>query len=825
MKLYVDLTDLQAHPGRWAALLAGVGVTGKLSRAAELSRVLGYLAREFSSVRKALVRRREGKTVVGRERYVLRPVSSLRLAGPLAGQWLGLVCEYHEATRALIVVDREAVDQGPLSAAERLFSGEVCYESTRLAPAYCDTAAVAFLRALPVPVQAETAAAPLFADWRAYLDWRRRLAETRAAEAYPYVECDARDRRLVRFYLRNVGDPETLRRRFHEEELRVAHDPKETRAPQGLFRRLRTESDGTVVVEVDFSGAGRDAPRFPETGVLRIVMEGELAALDVQFDGLRRLNEGRAANPKLAAWLVDPGTLPGDVAPPDGGDWTADGPLNPEQRACVERVLALEDMLLLWGPPGTGKTTVIAEICSQLARRGRRVLVASQANLAVDQALGRLPALPHLRPAWVSTARRREGAAGDLGSCLRAWLGSVGEAVKADLKSLSDAGTSPGDRGDHRRWSHLLKGWAKRCTTATADDFSTEDEAFYLKQANVIGATCNEAGKPEFVASPRFESRFDLVVVDEVSKATPTELLPPLLLGRRVLLVGDHRQLPPLFREEPFEEAVEQGELAREALERFRRLVTASWFDDAFRRAPAAARCALRRQYRMHPQIMAAVNLFYADQPLAAGDGAEALGKAKAHGLHLRGLGGHAWLHPKNHLAWIDTSRDELGRPAHAQRIGTSRRNAVEAGVCARVLTELAAQPAARALSVVVISFYKAQVGLLREQLRRADLPAEWFDPARDVNTVDQFQGSERDIVIVSLVRTEHRLTGEFVRDFRRLNVAFSRARRLLLILGSEPTFGQALVSVPAARDGAAEDRTVYREIHDLACTPEGDAA
>jgi superfamily I DNA and/or RNA helicase len=478
--------------------------------------------------------------------------------------------------------------------------------------------------------------------------------------------------------------------------------------------------------------------------------------------------------------------------------------LNPEQRACVERALAMDDLLLLWGPPGTGKTTVIAEICSQYARRGQRVLVASQANLAVEQALRRLPASPHVRPAWVSTARRREGDAGNVGGYLCAWLESVGRAVSAE---------TPADG----RWSRLLGEWAERCARVAPEDFSSDDEGFYLKHANVVGGTCNETGKPDFVASPRFNSRFDLVIVDEVSKATPPELLLPMLLGRRVMLVGDHRQLPPLFRDAHFEEAVETNELPREAVERFRDLVTTSWFEHAFRDGPAGARCALRRQYRMHPQIMAAVNLFYADQPLAAGDGEAALARVKMHGLRLRSVDGREWLAPRQHLAWVDTARDASGHATRDERVGTSRRNYVEAEACARIVAGLSTQAEARGLSVTVISFYKAQIGLLRDRLRKENLPREWFDPWRDVNTVDQFQGSERDIVIVSLVRTDARLTGEFARDFRRINVAISRARRVLIVLGSEPTFGEAEVEVPGAQADTVVATTAYRSIYELA--------
>jgi superfamily I DNA and/or RNA helicase len=95
-------------------------------------------------------------------------------------------------------------------------------------------------------------------------------------------------------------------------------------------------------------------------------------------------------------------------------------------------------------------------------------------------------------------------------------------------------------------------------------------------------------------------------------------------------------------------------------------------------------------------------------------------------------------------------------------------------------------------------------------------LPEDQFNVNRDINTVDQFQGSERDVVIVSLVRTGPRLTGEFARDFRRINVAFSRAKKLLIVLASRPTFCEAAVMVPD-ETSKLQPREVYRFVEELA--------
>ncbi len=778
---------------------------------AEYSRVLAYIAKAFAGAQKVICMRRHDAEAHGKYRYVFRPMASTTAAPGAATQWLGLVCDYDVKLRALKVVDRECAKVSPLRSFERVFSGEIALESRPFRVSYCDSEAVAFLQGLPVA--SEGLAVPT-AGWREYLKWRQKLAETKASEAYSYTECERRGNEIVRFHLRDLAVVEKLRQRFLNEELCVSKAPAKS-VIQGEFRRIsvvgaKGRHAGTgpqkVAIDLEFSALDLEDPsRIPPEGELRISMEGELAMLDVQLNGLRRFSEHQGANPHLAEWLFDIGRAKA-LAESSARDWKPDTPLNPEQSSCVGKALALDDLLLMWGPPGTGKTTVIAEICSQYARLGKRVLVSSQANLAVDQALARLPALPHLRPVWVSSARRREGNAGSNSGFMHDWLMAVRHSAQQGVKASESEPV----------WKDFLEEWVDCLDHLQPEDCSADDELFYLKKANVIGATCNETGKPEFIASPRFSSLFDLVIVDEVSKATPPEMLLPMLMGRRTLLVGDHRQLPPMFRDEAFEEAVENNEISQGEVEQFRDMVTAAWFDHYYRNAPTSVRCGLRRQYRMHPQIMEAVNLFYADQLLQAGDGAVELARQKEHGLVLRGANGRTWLHPSQHLVWIDTSRDAQGREARDERIGTSRLNETEAELCAQIVSDLTRNPRARDLSVAVISFYKAQIGLLRDYLRRERLPEEQFHVNRDINTVDQFQGSERDIVIVSLVRTDPRLTGEFARDFRRINVAFSRAKKLLIILASQPTFCGAAVAVPA-EDSKLQTKAVYRVVQELA--------
>jgi hypothetical protein len=805
MQLFLDPAPLLARARRWAALLREIEPTVDGARMAEAHLVEHYLARRFASACKVVCLRRRSQRPTDPEQYLIRPQP--RSPAAETGSALALVCAYDDARRALKIVALERIAQPEVRDYERIFAGEIALKTSTLRPAYCDNAAVAFLRG--IPHADETLRLPT-AHWREYLDWRRRLAETKAAESYAYVRSEPRRDGVVRFHLRDDYPQAQLRQRLLDEELYLEPANGAQRIT-GAFLRVvaplvagkgSAGAHAKLAVDLDFGRPSPTTSQLPQTGALRVSIEGELASLEVQANGLLRFTERHSTNPHLSDWLFDIRQAR-PLATPIVASFGADIALNPEQRDAVAKALASDDLLLLWGPPGTGKTTVIAEICSQFARRGQRVLVSSQANLAVDQALRRLPPLPHVRPLWISTARRREGAAGNATHFLQHWLGAVRDAAQRRARSEKDP-----------CWQRFLGAWTDRLNTADGRIAARADEDCYIRHANVVGATCGETGKPEFVASPRFSSRFDLAIVDEVSKATPPELLLPMLLGKRILLVGDPRQLPPMFRDEAFEEAVENQELTREEVDRFRELVTASLFTAWFQHAPASICCALRRQYRMHPQIMAAVNHFYADQPLLAGDGARELAELKRHGLAPRAPADGAWLRPDQHVVWLDTSVRPAGA-AGDERLGSSRFNRFEAEVCARVVQSLfeAAMPAP--LNLAVISFYRAQVGVLRDLLRAEPAVRAQLDLSRDVNTVDQFQGSERDVVIVSLVRSGPKLTGEFARDFRRINVACSRARKLLIIVGSVPTFAHSLVEVPGSQRGVTARVPVYGLIHD----------
>lgn len=701
--------------------------------------------------------------------------------------------------------------------------------------------------------------------WRTYLDWREKLAEENSKHRYPYGEWEAsKDQKFARFFLRGKVPVDLLKVRFQGQSLLAlpatgaaqpydSNEKSQRPAQRGVgsaqFRAIepvgedknRNQGSGgwrlkrppgpgeppppayEAVIVVTLSEDQRERLRegtgslFPDEGELAVDVSGELSAIRNQRGGIDRLGAGTTVNLHLDGWLFN-----SQKARTPGGEQAIEttlAKLNAEQCKAVAGALAAPDVYYLQGPPGTGKTTVIGEVCRQVVHQGRRCLVSSQANLAVDNALaGLIPkgeTLPSIRPLrWLEERREREVEEPFQRylprRVVRDWLNRVAAACEADLRVQADGPDDP--------WRAFKQEWIKQLKSGAPGDRSDEVRSLYIRHANVVGATCNATGKMDFYRSAELDPYFDQVVVDEVSKATPPELLMPLLLGRKAMLVGDHRQLPPMFRSDTFDEAVANGEFEEAKLTEFKDMVTASYFETSFLTAPAALRNTLKEQYRMHPQIMDVVNHFYPDVSgkgvLEAGGGREARHRDRQHDYTLAGRSPSPLLRPGEHVLWIDSTYDKFGGVAgEGAKRGTSRWNPFEAdlieGFLSQVHTERTGSGKSGRLDVGVISFYLAQTKELRERLN-----GRWSSLDVQVNTVDQFQGRECSVVIVSLVRSGE-VSGEFVKDYRRINVAFSRAKQLLVIVGSRAAFEPAMVPVAPVEGGEPKPQKVYASIAD----------
>lgn len=312
-----------------------------------------------------------------------------------------------------------------------------------------------------------------------------------------------------------------------------------------------------------------------------------------------------------------------------------------------------------------------------------------------------------------------------------------------------------------QRLRMLAKEWSEaiRDTEALADSF--------LSHCRVVGATCiGVAGHP--IVN---EVNFDWVIIDEAGRATPPEILVPMVRGRRIILVGDHRQLPPVISGEADEaaRALWGGDARDHDLK-------ASLFQELFEKTGRSKR-ELTKQYRMHPAIGNLIShCFYEDRLISMADPLE-----KLHGLRSFGCP----------VMWYSTKGTTEHNEQKEQR-GSSYYNQSEADVIEKLLGQIDKEypiDIEESLSVGIIAGYQAQ----KLHLRKIIGAHKWTnlnENAIEIDTVDAYQGRERDIIVYSIVRSNPSGNIGFLRDARRLNVALSRARKLLIIVGDDRTAG-----------------------------------
>jgi superfamily I DNA and/or RNA helicase len=544
--------------------------------------------------------------------------------------------------------------------------------------------------------------------------------------------------RPVAFFTCNPKDP------INPRDPRVSSDPRISYFP---FTATVSYVDGDrMVVAVPDNGQLIDVQGAENVGIQLFFDE---TSYKMMFEALDRVMRAKGRLGYLRDLFYSPSRA-------DGGGMRAEtfsfAPmhfpyLNQTQEDAVNKVLRAKDVAIVHGPPGTGKTTTLVEAIYETLRRENQVLVCAQSNMAVDWISEKLVdrGINVLRignPTRVNdkmlsfTYERRFESHPDY-----ELLWAIRKAIR-DLRSHRKRG----DERFHQKMERLKE---------RATELELRINAQLFGEARVIA--CTLVGSANRLLEGQ---KFGTLFIDEAAQALEAACWIPIRRVSRVILAGDHCQLPPTIKSF----AAMKAGLGKTLMERI------------VENKPETVTL-LKMQYRMNEEIMRfSSDWFY-------GNKVESAPEVKYRSI----------LDLDIPMTWIDTS--EFNYPLFREEfVGESfgRINKAEAELTLlaletyfkkigkeRILDER--------LDVGVISPYRAQVQYLRRLFKKR----EFFKPYRSlisVNTVDGFQGQERDIILISLVRANDEGQIGFLRDLRRMNVAITRARMKLIILGDAST-------------------------------------
>ena len=412
---------------------------------------------------------------------------------------------------------------------------------------------------------------------------------------------------------------------------------------------------------------------------------------------------------------------------------------NIHQRKIVEDVMNSKDIFYIQGPPGTGKTTVIKEIILQQlkANPNSNILITSQTNVAVDNVL---KGLEEYRYEIDKKELLRCGNDEKIAVEIKEYgFDHIMENYKKEFRELKV------NNENERKIKEIWEGYINE-----TQKLKNELGELLLRSKRIVGATCVGIANKKIGLE---NMTFDLVIVDEASKALPAEILIPLNKAKKCVIIGDHKQLPPTLNKALTDE--EELEIEdREYCET--ELFEKSLFEKLFEEAPDYAKGMLKTQYRMPTSIGNMVSNFFYDEKLENGENCR----------------DKQPLFFEKNLNWLDTSKIKN----NMEDDNKSPFNLVEVNVIKDLIKSIRDKKIDS--RIAVITPYKGQKREIKKALIKENLMDKVF-----VDTVDSFQGDEADIVIFSVTRAKKKT--EFFSKDARLNVAFSRAKKEFIIVGS----------------------------------------
>lgn len=419
---------------------------------------------------------------------------------------------------------------------------------------------------------------------------------------------------------------------------------------------------------------------------------------------------------------------------------------NPNQLDAVIRAFAEDKFFLIQGPPGTGKTTVIKELILQQLKRNPSscILIVSQANVAVDNVLRGIAdiskTLKYIEEAQIVRCGTKDKIASDV------------ETFSFENKYEQYKNRLNNEKPNDKKTYELRKIWLNLINDKNNDNKDMVSECL-LNCYQIIGATCVGLENRHYGLNNK---KFDIVIIDEAGKALPGELLIPINHAQKVVIIGDHKQLPPVINTALYKGGkIEYDDIVEEQQQLD--FLNRSFFQRLYEDCPDNLKCMLDVQFRMPPIIAELVNIFY-DGKLKTGT--NCLKKSPI-------LCG-------NHLIFIDMKDepDYIESDKKNDGSNSSPFNIKEVEAAVNIVKKIRKYYSKR---IVIITPYKRQKFEL----------INGFNGFKNIciNTIDAFQGDEEDIVIYCTTRANK--PTKYFSDAARLNVAFSRTKNTLIFLGS----------------------------------------
>jgi ATP-dependent RNA/DNA helicase IGHMBP2 len=416
--------------------------------------------------------------------------------------------------------------------------------------------------------------------------------------------------------------------------------------------------------------------------------------------------------------------------------------LNDSQNEALKAICCAEDLAVVHGPPGTGKTTTLVESMVEVLKEEKQIMVCAPSNAATDH-LAKCLSAKGLRVVRIGNLAKVESDNTSL------TLDVLLQQEK-DFKQIKELKRRALDLrkmgGKYKRSFGREEAEQRKLIFQEARSISREARELesYLVQkvlddAQVIACTLIGSSSEDLAGR-----RFSTVVIDEAGQGIEPAVWVPILKAERVIMAGDPFQLPPTVKSQ---EAASKG-------------LTITLLEKSIKRIGQAA--LLNIQYRMHESIMAFSNRKFYGNALQAHTSVA-----------------NRMLYESLPVEFIDTAG--CGFEEQAGEEGESRCNAEEVGILRKHFDQLK-ETVGSSWNAAIISPYRAQVQLLQQEFASTE--------GVSVNTIDSFQGQERDVVYLSLVRSNDQGDIGFLRDYRRMNVAMTRARMKLVIIGDSATLG-----------------------------------